>query len=104
MPAFVEENREQAAIAGEARARAESRAGAVVVEARPLRDPLPAFWLSFRSSSGRSVTPSGRESIAPSTVSPPQPMIQTPVRDDSGCVTPTAASNDCAPVAKASLL
>ena len=68
---------ERAAIAGEERRCAESRAGAVVVEAGSLRDALAAFLAPGSGRAGRSVTPSGRESIAPSTVRPPHPRIQT---------------------------
>ena len=44
MPALVQKRRERAAIAGEERRRAKGRARAVVVEARSLRDSLPAPW------------------------------------------------------------
>ena len=39
------------------------------------------------------------ESIAPKTLRPPQPDNHIALRDDSANVLPTAASNDCAPVA-----
>ena len=76
-------------------------ARAVVVEPRalPTRPGRRRPLLLFLFLGGALVTPSGSESTAPRTVRPPHAEERDMLmRDDSGCVEPEAASNDCEPV------